>query len=94
MLFLSASQTAHADQGFQISHYVVDPHEQVARRDLAEAANDWWQWAFSMPTADSQVKDTTGAKYAVIQTGDIRYLAGGMAPQKTRAATPFRLENT
>lgn len=55
----------------------VPPDAKVAGRALAEYANLWWQWAYSMSPEESAVVDTTGAHCHVNQSGDIWFLAGG-----------------
>lgn len=56
---------------------VLPPDSLVADRDLASYAQDWWQWAFSMPTDQSPIRDTDGRLCGVNQDGPVWYLAGG-----------------
>lgn len=56
---------------------VLPPDSTVAGHDLAWYAMDWWQWAFSMPTDQSPVRDTGGHLCGVNQRGPVWYLAGG-----------------
>jgi hypothetical protein len=56
---------------------VVDINEQVDGKSLDEYASVWWQWASSMPDAESPVMDLTGAKCHVNQNGAVWFLAGG-----------------
>lgn len=55
----------------------LPPDSIIAGRDLAWYAQDWWQWAFSMPTDQSPVRDTDGHLCGVNQDGAVWYLAGG-----------------
>ena len=43
----------------------------VAEQPVAEYANTWWQWAYSMPPASSAVRDTSGEHCAANQDGDV-----------------------
>ena len=56
---------------------VVMPGETVAGQPLAAHANEWWQWAFSMPDSESPIVDTVGSFCAVGQSGPVWFLAGG-----------------
>ena len=40
----------------------------------------WWQWAFSLPLADSPLDDPTGAHIAAGQSGPVWFLAGTFCP--------------
>lgn len=71
------SQTAVAEETFSVDGYVVELDEVVANTDRPTFANDWWQWASSMPSRESPVSDTTGANCGVNQRQDVWYLAGG-----------------
>jgi len=56
---------------------MLPPNSLVADRDLAWYAQDWWQWAFSMPANQSPVRDPDGRLCGVNQDGPVWYLAGG-----------------
>ena len=56
---------------------VLPPDSIIADRDLAWYAQDWWQWAFSMPTDQSPIQDPDGRLCGVNQDGPVWYLAGG-----------------
>ena len=49
---------------------------------LDQYANRWWQWAYSMPSSESPVRDNVGVKCGVNQTGDVWFLAGGFGSSK------------
>jgi hypothetical protein len=68
---------AFADTPFPVADYVVELNEDVGGADRATYANDWWQWAASMPGSESPVQDVIGTKCAVNQRGPVWYLAGG-----------------
>ena len=77
VLSLVFSHMAVADVPFRLADYVVELDEDVGGTDRATYANDWWQWAASMPDSESPVQDMTGEKCAVNQRGHVWYLAGG-----------------
>jgi hypothetical protein len=53
-----------------------------------EWSAEWWQWALSIPAADSPISDTTGANCTQQQSGPIFYLAGTSGgPAVTRSCT-------
>jgi hypothetical protein len=56
---------------------VLPPDSIISDRDLAWYAQDWWQWAFSMQTDQSPIRDTDGRLCGVNQDGPVWYLAGG-----------------
>lgn len=56
---------------------ILSPAENAYGSKYKELAARWWQWAYSMPDEDGAVWDTTGAKCAMEQKGDIWFLAGG-----------------
>lgn len=56
---------------------MLPPDSIIADRDLAWYAQDWWQWAFSMPTDQSPIQDPDGRLCGVNQDGPVWYLAGG-----------------
>jgi hypothetical protein len=47
----------------------------------------WWQWAFSMPEADSPLVDDTGENCANNQSGPVWFLAGTFGGAVTRQCT-------
>lgn len=56
---------------------VVEMNERVDGKTLDEYASIWWQWASSMPDAESPVMDRTGEKCHANQDGPVWFLAGG-----------------
>lgn len=72
-LFLTSASGVAADPVGPM----LPPDSLVADRDLAWYAQDWWQWAFSMPTDQSPIRDTDGRLCGVNQDGPVWYLAGG-----------------
>lgn len=61
---------------------VVAINEKVLDKSLGEYSNLWWQWATSMPANESPVRDKTGQKCDVNQTGQVWFLAGGYGSSK------------
>jgi hypothetical protein len=61
---------------------VVELTESVDGKSLADFANLWWQWAFSMPQDQSPVRDTAGTHCNVGQTAPVWFLAGGYGSSK------------
>jgi len=49
-----------------------------------ELTAQWWQWASSMSDEDGAVGDTTGAKCAMEQKGNVWFLAGGYGSSKIK----------
>jgi hypothetical protein len=71
------AQAALAEEPFSVDNYVVELDEEIGGAKLSEYANDWWQWAASMPGDESPVQDTTGVNCGVNQHGSVWFLAGG-----------------
>ena len=63
-------------------HVQVAPGERVLGLRLDQHANRWWQWAYSMPASESPIRDRTGAKCSVNQSGDVWFLAGGFGSSR------------
>jgi hypothetical protein len=61
---------------------IVNMNEKVFGKSLGEYGNLWWQWASSMPAIESPVRDMTGLKCDVNQTGHVWFLAGGYGSSK------------
>lgn len=61
---------------------LVDVAGLVDGRDLSDYANDWWQWAYSMPQSESPLRDMTGDKCGVNQEAAVWFLAGGFGSSK------------
>ena len=66
-LFLTSASGVAADPVGPM----LPPDSLVADRDLAWYAQDWWQWAFSMPTDQSPIRDTDGRLCGVNQDGSV-----------------------
>jgi len=64
----------------------LTPGNLVAGQYLAWYAQDWWQWAFSMPTDQSPIRDDNGRLCGVNQGGPVWYLAGGFGSARIRRA--------
>jgi hypothetical protein len=47
----------------------------------------WWQWALSIPAANSPISDSTGANCTQQQSGPVFYLAGTAGGSVTRSCT-------
>ncbi len=47
----------------------------------------WWQWALSIPAADSPLNDPTGANAAIGQSGPVWFLAGTQGGDAERTVT-------
>lgn len=54
----------------------------VAGRDLDWYAQDWWQWAFSVPVEENPVHDQDGRFCDRGQQGAVWYLAGGFGTSR------------
>ncbi len=57
---------------------------------LPVVTGEWWQWAFSIPTSENPLADTTGEKCMVGQRGSIWFLAGffGSGPVVRACSVP------
>ncbi len=55
----------------------IDNRAELFGRRIDQYANAWWQWAYSMPNAESPIRDRNGEKCGVNQTGPVWFLAGG-----------------
>lgn len=68
------------------SKYIIEEHLDGIRLD--EYANKWWQWAYSMPSSESPIRDRTGEKCHVNQGKKVWFLAGGFGSSRiTRRCT-------
>jgi hypothetical protein len=84
LLIASASAASTATS----SGLMVAPDAKVYGKSLGEYANNWWQWANSMPQEDSPVVDRTGSQCHINQAGRVWFLAGGYGSSKiTRTCT-------
>jgi len=61
---------------------IVEIDNKVSGKFLHEYANAWWQWTHTMNKQESPVRDRTGDKCNVNQTGDVWFLAGGYGSSK------------
>lgn len=55
---------------------IIAVNENTYGNTYGEWSAEWWQWALSIPAADSPITDPTGAKCTQQQSGPIFYLAG------------------
>jgi len=61
---------------------IIETGDTLQGRTQAEYANTWWQWAVSMPDAQSPIKDRSGVRCAVNQAGPVWFLAGGFGTSR------------
>lgn len=64
----------------------LPPDSVVADRDLAWYAQDWWQWAFSVPADQNPIRDADGRLCSMNQGGPVWYLAGGFGSARIHRA--------
>jgi len=64
--------------------YGVDVGGSYANLPLASYTAAWWQWAFSMPNADSPMRDVTGKQCALNQSGEVWFIGGAFGGGKVR----------
>ena len=76
VLLMGCSNTSDFDD------MTVRAGHEVAGRPLAEYANIWWQWTYTMPKELSPVADRTGENCHQGQQGDVWFLAGGYGPSR------------
>ncbi len=77
-----AAQSALAETALAVETYIVQRDEHVENLRQSQLANEWWQWAASMPSEQSPVRDLTGENCGVNQQGLIWNLAGGFGNSK------------
>lgn len=73
----SISTISSTDANNIVSH--DDTVDGISQSDFV---NMWWQWAVSMPSQDSPVRDKTGINCDVNQAGPVWFLAGGYGSSK------------
>lgn len=71
---LIAIGNANASEFYNMA---VHSGDEVSGKPLAEYANIWWQWTYTMPKELSPVRDKTGENCHQGQGGDVWFLAGG-----------------
>ncbi|MDI2127429.1 signal protein [Yinghuangia seranimata] len=59
----------------------------AAGPDVAKLQERWWTWAAGQPRATNPVADTTGARCATGQPGDVWFVAGTFGGEVTRSCT-------
>jgi hypothetical protein len=55
--------------------------------DLAQLTAQWWQWAFSIPTAQNPIADPTGGSCMIGQRGSVWFLAGNFGGTNKRTCS-------
>ncbi len=73
---------------------VAAPHSTVEGKTLGEWSADWWKYVFSVPSADSPLFDTTGAKAHIGQSGSVFFLAGTLSINGVPPAGPSTFDRT
>lgn len=63
---------------------MVFPGDTVNNKSHVFYANMWWQWTYTMPNNQSPVRDLTGEKCHVGQSGGVWFLAGGYGSSTIR----------
>lgn len=87
VIFVSACADTNTDisaieEVKSVNNLIVNMDEKVSGKFLHEYANEWWQWTYTMDKRESPVRDRTGEKCNVNQTGDVWFLAGGYGSSK------------
>ena len=57
------------------------------RGNLEQLTPQWWQWAFSIPTALNPIADQTGGSCMIGQSGSLWFLAGNFGGTTVRACS-------
>jgi hypothetical protein len=60
----------------QADEEIVPVNANAYGNTYGEWSAEWWQWALSIPAANSPISDTTGANCTQRQSGPVFYLAG------------------
>ena len=66
------------------SEVPLAPDAAFTGRPIATLANEWWQWAMSIPDATNPLRDQNGEHCARGQGGKVWFLAGGFGSSKIR----------
>jgi len=64
--------------------FIVDKNSLVDNKPINDYVNSWWQWAVSMSSSLSPVKDTTGQFCHINQKGKVWFLSGGYGTSKIK----------
>lgn len=75
IFFLASAASANPD-------ILIGGDDRVAGFLQSTYVNMWWQWAASMPSSESPVRDTVGIHCGVNQAGPVWFLAGGYGSSK------------
>jgi hypothetical protein len=70
----------HGDGGDEGNPGVLPPSSHSHGKTYAEWSAAWWQYALNIPVDHSPFLDSTGADFAVGQSGDVWYLSGTFCP--------------
>jgi hypothetical protein len=60
----------------QADEEIIPVNANAYGNTYGEWSAEWWQWALSIPAANSPISDTTGANCTQRQSGPVFYLAG------------------
>lgn len=88
LLFAASTTLAQQPSSIQVPEDLVPVHAHRSSTPLPELANQWWQWAFSMPPSLSPLHDEDGQFCQIGQIhkahkGDVLFLAGGPGGHST-----------
>jgi len=68
----------------QADEEIIPVNANAYGNTYGEWSAEWWQWALSIPAANSPISDTTGANCTQRQSGPVFYLAGTAGGSVTR----------
>ena len=64
------------------------PDTKLGGRSTADLSAEWWKWAMASPPEINPVRDASGKHCAVVQNGQVWFLAGGFGSARiTRQCT-------
>jgi len=81
------TRSAWCGQGNAGNPGILPPQSHPQGKTYGEWAVAWWQWALSIPEAQSPVADATGEFAGVGQSGPVWFLAGTFGNSAERTVT-------
>src|SRR6185503_18999622 len=89
LLILPGTPPVWAGNGAQDGHKsgIVDPNDRYLGKTYGQWGASWWQWALSIPAAQSPLTDATGEFAGVSQSGPVWFLAGTLGNSAERTVT-------
>lgn len=84
ILLIAASLFAMGALSKTLEEMMASPEQIIDGKPIAEFANIWWQWTYSIPKELSPVRDLTGEHCQQGQFQGVWFLAGGFGSSTIR----------